>query len=132
MKLSKRAKWIAGSAMAVVATCLVAFYFNQFHRVQSPAYQRSSTTPAKALVVVYSRTGNTLRVAKEAAAHLDADLVEIAAPEYPLTFAGQFRAGEHAGEVRTTTPIKHEPVDLSRYSLVVLCTPTWWFRPGSY
>ena len=30
----------------------------------------------------------------------------------------------------TTTPIQHDPVDLSRYDLVFLCSPTWWFRPA--
>jgi flavodoxin len=30
----------------------------------------------------------------------------------------------------TTTPIEHDPVDLSRYDLVILCSPTWWFRPA--
>lgn len=98
--------------------------------VDSPPYERSAATPAKNLVVVYSRTGNTLYVAKEAARFFDADLLQIRAPAYARTLDGQLLASRHADEHVTTTPIRHVPVDLSRYDLIVLCAPTWWFRPA--
>ena len=98
--------------------------------VDSPAYQRNDPAAARTLVVVYSRSGNTLDVAKEAARYFDADLLRIHAAAYPRTIAGQRLAGQHADELVTTTPIVHEPVDLARYELVILCSPTWWFRPA--
>ena len=39
-------------------------------------------------------------------------------------------ASQHADQEVTTTPIQHEPVDLSRYDMIFLCSPIWWFRPA--
>lgn len=97
---------------------------------ESAAYARTSTTPARAVVVVYSRSGHTLGAAKEAARTLDADLVPVTSPDYPQDFAGQRRASAHADEQRTEATIEHAPVDLAGYELVVLASPTWWYRPA--
>jgi len=96
----------------------------------SPPYTRTSTEPARVLVVAYSRSGHTLAAAKEAARYFDADLVEIEAPAYPPTFGGQRKAAADADAEVTTTEIEHSPVDLERYELVVLASPTWWYRPA--
>ncbi|MCP4188339.1 MAG: hypothetical protein GY763_12125, partial [Gammaproteobacteria bacterium] len=122
---------ITGS-MFLLVILIALFYFYQIQTtwVESKPYQRANTTPAKALVVAYSRTGNTFGAANAAARYLDADLLQIRAPQYGLTVEGQRLAGEDADAQLTTTPIQHDPVDLSRYSLIVLCAPTWWFRPA--
>jgi hypothetical protein len=39
-------------------------------------------------------------------------------------------ASQHADQEVTTTPIQHEPVNLSRYDMIFLCSPIWWFRPA--
>lgn len=110
------------------ATGLLHFYNTQTTWVDSPPYQRVGSGPARTLVVVYSRTGNTLSAAGEVARFFDADLLRIQAPHYPRTLAGQIRAAHDANRLLTTTPIQHDPVDLSRYDLIFLCSPAWWFR----
>jgi len=80
--------------------------------------------------VVYSRTGNTFGAAKAVAQFFNADILQIKAPQYSKTIKGQMHASNDADKEVTTTPIQHEAVDLSRYDLIVLCSPTWWFRPA--
>ena len=119
-----------GVVAAVAATLLFWFYRTQTAWIDSEPYQRSSNDPANTLVVVYSRTGNTLGVAKEIASYFDADLIKIEAPQYTRDLKGQLLASEHADEEVTTTPINHEPVNWAQYDLIILCSPTWWFRPA--
>ena len=127
----KKKMWfIAGFALAVIAAGLLYFYRTQTVWVESPPYKRVSTAKAHTLVVVYSRTGNTLGAAREAARFFDADMLQIKAPQYARNIKGQMLASEHADKEVTTTPIFHDPIDLSRYDLILLCSPTWWFRPA--
>ena len=79
--------------------------------VESPPYQRPSEAPTRTLVVVYSRTGNTMAAAKEAARHFDADLLKISAPQYARNIKGLQLASRHADQQLTTTPIQHEPLE---------------------
>ncbi len=98
--------------------------------VETPDYVRQEGLPAQTIVVVYSRTGNTLGAAKEAARYFDADLLEIRSPRYPRDLKGLSRAADDASHRVRTVPIEHQPVDLADYRLVVLCSPTWLFRPA--
>jgi len=91
---------------------------------------RDGAEPARTLVVVYSRTGNTFAAAKAVARFFNADMLQIKAPQYAKTIKGQMRASNDADDEVTTTPIQHEAIDLSRYDLIVLSSPTWWFRPA--
>jgi len=116
--------------VVAAAAGLLFFYKTQTSRVDSPPYQRVSKSPARTLVVVYSRTGNTLGAAKEAAHFFDADLLQIEAPQYARSIKGQLLASKHADQEVTTTHIQHDPVKLSGYDLILLCSPTWWFRPA--
>jgi flavodoxin len=117
--------------IVVAATAgLLYFYKTQTSWVDSPPYQRASKSPARTLVVVYSRTGNTLGAAKAGARYFDADLLQITAPQYARTLKGQMLASQDADQEVTTTPIEHDSVDLSHYDLILLCSPTWWFRPA--
>ena len=123
--------WIAISVVVVVSNVfLVWFYRTQTVWVESLPYTRSSNEPAKTLVVVYSRTGNTLGAAKEIARYFDGDLIRIDAPQYSRDINGQMLASRHADEEVTTTPITHDTVILENYDLIFLCSPTWWFRPA--
>jgi len=121
---------IVGLIVAAAAAGLLYYYKTQTVWVESPPYQRVSESPARTLVVVYSRTGSTMGAAKEAARFFDADLMKVAAPQYARTIKGQMLASQHADQEVTTTPIQHETVDLSRYDMIFLCSPIWWFRPA--
>ena len=114
----------------LAAAGLFYFYRTQTAWIESPPYQRKTESPARTLVVVYSRTGNTLGAAKEGANFFDADLIQIEAPQYARTVKGQMLASKHGDQEVTTTPIQHKPVNLSQYDLILLCSPTWWFRPA--
>ena len=115
---------------AAVLMGLLYYYKIQTTWVESPPYKKMSGTPARALVAVYSLTGNTLWAAKEVARFFDADFLQIAAPRYTRTIRGQMRASRDADRELTTTPIQHDPVNISNYELIFLCSPTWWFRPA--
>ena len=119
-----------GVVLGVLSLTLFWFYRTQTVWVESPAYERQSIEPTRTLVVVYSRTGNTLGAAKEVAKIFDAELLEIGAPMYTRDLKGQNLAAKHADAEVTTTPIEHDPVDLSKYETVILCSPTWWYRPA--
>ena len=108
------------AVIIVVATAayLLFYYKTQTAWVDSPPYRRVSESPTHTLVVVYSRTGNTMSAAKEAASYFDADLLQILAPQYARTIKGLQLASQHADQEVTTTPIQHEPVDLSRYDMI--------------
>lgn len=80
---------------------------------------------ATALVVVYSRSGSTATMGLELARLLGADYLRIVGPK-------------GAGNSLFSTPNRHERVpikpgriDLSRYRLVLLGTPIWYWRPSA-
>ena len=126
----KKLLLIIGSIFGFAAAGLLFYYKTQMTWVDSPPYQRASQSPTRTLVVVYSRTGNTMGAAKEVARFFDADMVKIKAPQYARTIKGLQLASRHADREVTTTPIEHDPVKLSGYDMIFLCSPTWWFRPA--
>lgn len=80
----------------------------------------------KTVIVYYSMSGNTKYVAKELAAKLGADIVEIS-PEkaYPdKGFSKFFWGGKSAvmGDKPKLTPYK---LDISNYERVIIGTPVW-------
>jgi len=78
----------------------------------------------KTLVVIYSRTGNTLSVAKRIANELDADLEVIEDKTKRKGILGFLRSGYES--VRKKVPAivepKHNPKD---FDLVIIGTPIW-------
>ena len=122
--------YIVGGIIVLVTLFGIHFYRTQTVWIESEPYLKASKEPSKTLVVVYSRTGNTLGAAKEVAKYFDADLLKIDAPQYSRDLKGQQLAAKHADEEVTTTPIQHDPVDLRKYDLIFLCSPTWWYRPA--
>lgn len=121
---------VAGGALAAAIGTAGLIIFKDQRWTESKPYKREKRSPASAVVVVYSRSGNTLLAAKEIARTLEADLVQIDAPDYPRSIEGQWRASEHAQQERVLTEIEHPEVDFSGYKKVVLCSPVWWFRPA--
>jgi len=130
--MSKRKKALVTVALVACATsaALGLVVYKDQSWSESPPYVRDSADPARVLVVAYSRSGHTLAAAKEAAAYFDADLLEIEAPAYPRSVSGQRRAAADADAELTTTEIHHGPVAPERYDLVILASPTWWYRPA--
>ncbi len=86
-------------------------------------------TPAKALVVIYSYTGNTKAVADDIIKRFKADTVIIKTTAYD-GFGGQTKAGISAWNEATITDIEPETVDMSQYNLIFLGSPIWWYRPA--
>jgi len=87
-------------------------------RMQTPS------TQVKTLVVFYSRTGTTRKVADALAQKLSADVLEVRTDRYPEGILGYLQAALDSTLGRTT-PIRHRPVDLSKYKTVVIGTPIW-------
>jgi flavodoxin len=129
-KLKFRLSIMSFVILALLSVALFYYYKIQTSWVDSPVYSRKGTEPARTLVVVYSRTGNTFGAAKEISSFLNAELLQIKAPQYDTTINGQMLASKDADNEVTMTDIQHKAVDLSQYELIVLCSPTWWFRPA--
>lgn len=79
---------------------------------------------ARNLVVYFSRTGITRRVALSLAAALEADIEEIAEDADRSGLSGYMRS---LIDVITLRPVRVAPVkhDISSYELVVIGTPVW-------
>lgn len=81
------------------------------------------------LIVCYSLTGNTRRVATALRDQLHADLLEIEDAEPRKGIVGVLRSVWETLAGRTPE-IRVDPCDLAAYRLVVLSTPVWAFRPA--
>ncbi len=78
----------------------------------------------KALVVYYSRTGNTRKVAEQIAMTLGSDIVEIIDLKNRKGIFGFLTAG-YSAYSRKLTEIKAPDADPSAYDLLVVGTPIW-------
>jgi menaquinone-dependent protoporphyrinogen IX oxidase len=78
----------------------------------------------RVLVVFYSLTGTTRRVAQAVAAELGADIEEIRCPNYRPGFFGFWRAGYASwkNKIPEIAPSKYAAAD---YDLVVVGGPVW-------
>lgn len=78
------------------------------------------------LVVYFSRTGHTKKLAYERANQTGAKLYEITAKEHVSGTSGFWwcgRFGMHGWPMQ----IENEPIDFSKYEYVTLCSPVWVF-----
>lgn len=82
----------------------------------------------KTLVLYYSRTGNTARVAEAIAAELGADLEALQDPTHYAGALGFLKASRDAltGGVAALAPLEHDPAG---YDLVIVGQPVWANRP---
>ncbi len=78
----------------------------------------------KSLIVFYTRTGNTKKIAELIAKSLNADLDEIIDPKKRLGIFGFLKAGYEA-TMKKLTEIKGIEKDPSDYKLLVLGSPIW-------
>ena len=79
---------------------------------------------SKTLVVFYSRSGTTRRIAEALSAALKCDLEEITEPRRRTGFLGYIRSLLEASRKRPST-IAPKKRDVSSYDLVVIGTPVW-------
>ncbi len=132
--MKKNKKMIIILAVCFVAiAAIAAFIFVQikdqtyFH---SPPYAPVPDKESAALVVYYSRSGNTEAMAREVARKFNADIVKIEALKYSLDFQGWRNAGSDADDKVTTVQITPETIDMAKYRLVFMGSPIWWYRPA--
>ena len=78
----------------------------------------------KVLVVYYSRTGTTRRLAEEISGRLGADIEEVIDKRNRKGIIGWLSAGRDAGAKRLTE-IAEPQRELGLYDLVLIGTPTW-------
>ncbi len=93
------------------------------HLVASLSNRRSHRMD-KTLVVYFSRTGYTRRLAEEIAARCDADLESIQEAQRRSGVLGYWRSAREALG-RTAVDIRALEKDPARYELVILGTPVW-------
>jgi flavodoxin len=80
--------------------------------------------PRSTLVVYYSLSGNTARVAKDLAKFLDADVESVRDTEHGVGFMGYLKAAINAarGVPARIGPLSRSPRD---YALTIVGTPVW-------
>jgi flavodoxin len=84
----------------------------------------------KTLVICYSRTGNTRKVAAAIAAALGAETEELREPKDRSGALGYLGAGRDAA-LKRSTPIEALAKDPAGYDLVAVGTPVWAFTMAS-
>lgn len=95
---------------------------------ESKPYKRDGDLPSDVLVIYHSRTGNTETMAMEIARRFQSDLINIKAEAYSNGFSGLWNAIRDAWN-ELPAVINPEIVDMSKYRLIFLGSPTWWYRP---
>jgi len=78
----------------------------------------------KTLIVFYSRTGTTRKVAEMLAANINAKTLEIMDDKDRKGPIGYIKAGRDAMK-KNLTKIKYDSVDLSEYNTIIIGTPVW-------
>ena len=78
----------------------------------------------KALVVFYSRTGNTKMIAESIADSLNCDIEEIEDSEKRSGIIGYIKSGYEAARDKLSV-IKQPKYDPSQYELLIIGTPVW-------
>ena len=95
----------------------------------SKPYRRKGNLPADVLVLYYSRSGNTEAMAREIARRFQTDIIKLTAESYTLDFKGWTNANLDAWN-QNIAVIEPETIDLSKYNLIILGSPIWYFRPA--
>ena len=109
--------------------CVFVPFLGYAQSIEKGELSIDNKTSSKALVVVYSYTGNTRAVADEIIKRFKTDIVTINALKYD-GFAGSIKANNDAWNEIKNTEIKPVTVDMSQYNLIFLGSPIWWYRPA--
>jgi len=92
-----------------------------------PLVIKGAKNNSKALIVFYTRTGNTRLVAETIRNEFDCDLQEIKDLKDRTGIKG-FIVGMIDVKTKKSTRINPEKVDLDEYDLIIICSPTWGMR----
>ncbi len=96
----------------------------------SESGDESSDCTASALVVYFSRTGNTAVMAKQIANRYQANIVRIKAAAYEDSFMGFVRANREAWNGERWSEISPDVIQMSCYDVIFIGSPVWWYRPA--
>ncbi len=83
---------------------------------------------SKTLVIYFSRSGNTERMAKEIATYKQATLVHLDATDYRPGLSGLVNAVKDSRSKHAA--ITPENLDLSPYQTIFIGSPIWWYSPA--
>ena len=112
----------------LLITAALLISFGQYFAAKSAfAGESSNMAPIiqkKVLVVFYSRTGNTKKVAEDIARGLNADTEQLIDKKDRSGAGGYLLAGKDAAKEKLAEidPIKNDP---AKYDLVIMGTPIW-------
>lgn len=107
---------------------LGALIFGGSAMAQSVAATTNTSSAKPRLAVVYfSKSGNTESVAKAVQAMTGADIFEVKTVKpYPEAYKPTTEVVKEELEKNIIREIQPIDIDLSKYDVVVLATPTWW------
>lgn len=105
-----------------------ALIFGGSAMAQSVAATTNTSSAKPRLAVVYfSKSGNTESVAKAVQAMTGADIFEVKTVKpYPEAYKPTTEVVKEELEKNIIREIQPIDIDLSKYDVVVLATPTWW------
>ena len=118
--------FVFGFCQALTGYCCYVFSKQEAFVTDEREYKNIGTNPEK-LVVYYSRTGNTKRIAYEKANQIGAEVYEIKSTENTKGNSGYWKCGRFAMS-RRSMPIEDIKVTLEKYGHVTICSPIWVFR----
>lgn len=96
-------------------------------RTRVPRRRRRNRDTRQHAVVYFSKTGNTRKVAETIRALTGADLYEVTTKEpYPEEYGPTTEIVKEEIEKGIEREIVAPKMDLSKYDVVILGTPTWW------
>ncbi|RLA43652.1 MAG: hypothetical protein DRR06_09310 [Gammaproteobacteria bacterium] len=131
-KFGKVTATVAGLAILVLtllANYIIAAENGQLKRnVESANDRQMTNTDNKNLVIYFSRSGNTERMAMDIAKYYQAQLVHLEAADYRPGFLGLVNAVKDSRSNRAE--ITPETLDLSPYQTIFIGSPIWWYSPA--
>lgn len=94
----------------------------------TPAVNAQQSGEAKkALVVYYSRSGNTLEVAKQIQKAIEGDIFEIVPAEaYPEDYQKCIERAKEEIQSEMRPALKAKPEKLKEYDVIFVGSPNWW------
>ena len=94
---------------------------------QEPAPEATADAAGKVLVAVYSKTGNTLEMAKQIRQFVGGDLFVIEPVDaYPEDYKATIEQAKKEIEAGFQPPLKNAVENLAQYDTIFIGTPNWW------
>lgn len=115
---------------SVIATLLMSIMLAMPACAQQSGNQSTQNIKKmKTLIVYYSFTGNTKRIAEKIQASTGADIARIETVQpYPADYNQTVSQGNDEVRRGFKPEIKPLGVDVASYDRIIVGTPTWWYR----